>query len=102
MTWPSPDRSTLLKVSAGWHMHLDVLVARMTGKELGSFWDGWSSLKQDYDGRIPACQVVIPAFGTLQGPFQITGIDYAGTHDGEATFEVSLASAGALSFLAAA
>ena len=23
-----PDRSTMLKVSAGWHMHLDVLVAR--------------------------------------------------------------------------
>ena len=49
-----PDRATLLNVSAGWHMHLDVLVARMSGKELGSFWDGWSSLKQNYDGRIPA------------------------------------------------
>ncbi len=45
---------------------------------------------------------MIPAFGTLQGPFQITGIDYAGTHDGEATFEVSLASAGAINFVAAA
>ena len=55
-----------------------------------------------FEGRIPACQVVIPAFGTLQGPFQITGIDYAGTHDGEATFEVSLASAGAVSFVATA
>jgi TP901-1 family phage major tail protein len=54
-----------------------------------------------FDGVIPACQVIIPGFGTIQGPFQITGLDYAGTHDGEATFELSLASAGQLSFQAA-
>src|SRR5579862_158589 len=28
-----PDRETMLRVSAGWHMHLDVLVARATGRE---------------------------------------------------------------------
>lgn len=49
-----PDRSTLLKVSAGWHMHLDVLAARMTGKPLGSFWDGWTRLHAEYDRRMPA------------------------------------------------
>ena len=50
-----PDRATLLNVSAGWHMHLDVLAARMTGGEPeGTFWEGWSRLKQDYDGRLPA------------------------------------------------
>jgi hypothetical protein len=27
------DRATLLNVSAGWHMHLDIPVARATGKE---------------------------------------------------------------------
>jgi hypothetical protein len=32
-----PDRATL---SAGWHMHLDILVARATGKEPAPFWDG--------------------------------------------------------------
>ena len=48
------DRTTRLNVSAGWHMHLDVLVARMTGTETGPFWDGWSRLKQDYEGRLPA------------------------------------------------
>ena len=37
-----PDRSTMLKVSAGWHMHLDVLVARASGEEPAPFWDGWS------------------------------------------------------------
>ena len=54
-----------------------------------------------FAGDIPAFQVVIPGFGTIQGPFQIASIDYAGSHDGEATFEVSLASAGLLSFAAA-
>ena len=28
-----PDRATMLMVGAGWHMHLDVLVARATGEE---------------------------------------------------------------------
>ena len=54
-----------------------------------------------FAGDHPRCQVVIPDFGTLEGAFHIASIDYAGTHDGEATFEVSLASAGALSFTGA-
>jgi len=49
-----PDRTTLLNVSAGWHMHLDILVARATGKEPAPFWDGWSRLKKEYDQRMPA------------------------------------------------
>jgi len=49
-----PDRETLLKVSAGWHMHLDVLAARATGKEPAPFWDGWSRLQKEYDRRLPA------------------------------------------------
>jgi TP901-1 family phage major tail protein len=55
-----------------------------------------------FAGSHPACQVVIPSFGTLTGPFQISSLDYAGTHDGEATFELSLASAGQLAFAAVA
>lgn len=53
-----------------------------------------------FDGETPGFQIVIPGFGTVEGPFQITAIDYAGSHDGEATFEMSMASAGALSFTA--
>jgi len=49
-----PDRSTMLSVSAGWHAHLDILVARVSGKTPDPFWDGWSRLKQDYDRRLPA------------------------------------------------
>jgi uncharacterized protein YndB with AHSA1/START domain len=49
-----PDRGIMLMVGAGWHMHLDVLVARISGTEPEPFWDGWSRLKQDYDRRLRA------------------------------------------------
>ncbi len=49
-----PDRSTMLNVSAGWHMHLDTLVALAEGRAPEPFWEGWSRLKEDYDGRLPA------------------------------------------------
>ena len=49
-----PDRSTLLNVSAGWHMHLDVLAATVSGKTPEPFWDGWQRLKREYDQRLPA------------------------------------------------
>jgi uncharacterized protein YndB with AHSA1/START domain len=49
-----PDRATLLKVGAGWHMHLDVLVAQATGRKAPPFWDGWLRLKTEYDRRLPA------------------------------------------------
>ena len=51
-----------------------------------------------FDGEVPRCQVVIPDFGTVEGPFQITSIEYSGSHDGEAVYEISLASAGAVGF----
>ena len=53
-----------------------------------------------FDAEVPQFQVIIPDFGTIEGPFQITSIEYAGTHNGEATFELSLASAGVLTFTA--
>lgn len=48
------ERGMLLNISAGWHMHLDLLAARMAGEQPTSFWDGWSRLKQEYDQRLPA------------------------------------------------
>ncbi len=45
-------------------------------------------------------QLVIPDFGVLQGPFLVAALEYAGAHDGEATYAVTLASAGAVSFTA--
>ncbi|MEL7165074.1 MAG: phage major tail protein, TP901-1 family [Pseudomonadota bacterium] len=54
-----------------------------------------------FDGETPNFQVIIPDFGVVQGPFQITAVEYAGSHNGEATYEMTLASAGALTFTAA-
>ena len=53
-----------------------------------------------FDALMPGFQVVVPSFGIIQGPFQITSIDYAGTYNGEATYDMTLASAGALTFTA--
>lgn len=54
-----------------------------------------------FAGAIRSWQLVIPDFGTVSGPFQLTGLDYAGNHDGEVTYEISLESAGELAFAAA-
>ncbi|MEJ5216836.1 phage major tail protein, TP901-1 family [Cognatishimia sp. D5M38] len=53
-----------------------------------------------FDGEIPDFQVIIPDFGTIAGAFQVTALEYAGSYNGEASYELSLASAGALSFVA--
>lgn len=53
-----------------------------------------------FDGDVPNFQVIIPDFGIIQGPFQITSIEYSGAHDGEASYDLSMASAGALGFTA--
>jgi TP901-1 family phage major tail protein len=53
-----------------------------------------------FDSEIPDFQVIIPDFGVVEGAFQITSIEYAGSHNGEATYELAMASAGALSFVA--
>jgi len=53
-----------------------------------------------FDGETPNFQVIIPDFGIVEGPFQVSSIEYSGSHNGEATYEMSMASAGALTFTA--
>lgn len=53
-----------------------------------------------FDGVVKICQVIVPDFGAIEGSFQITAFEFAGEHNGEVTFELSLESAGALSFAA--
>ena len=53
-----------------------------------------------FDGAIKNFQIVIPDFGTVAGPFQITSLEFAGEHDGEVTYELALESAGELTFTA--
>ena len=51
-----------------------------------------------FSAAIPAFQVIIPDFGVVEGPFQITSLEYSGQHDGEAVYELALASAGEVRF----
>jgi TP901-1 family phage major tail protein len=93
---------TSLESQGGWRELLagaGVKSASLSGS--GVFRDATSDARARevfFAGQAPAFQVVIPDFGTVEGPFQITSIDYSGSHDGEATYELAMASAGALSF----
>lgn len=43
-------------------------------------------------------RLVVPDFGVLEGPFLVAALEYAGEHEGEASFAMSLASAGEVTF----
>jgi TP901-1 family phage major tail protein len=61
-----------------------------------------ASMRQTFfDGTIVNYQIVIPGFGTVQGPFQITSLEFAGEHNGEVTYDMALESAGEMTFAAA-
>jgi TP901-1 family phage major tail protein len=51
-----------------------------------------------FAGRAVNLELVIPDFATLSGPFVIESLSYGGEHDGEATIEMGLASAGLIGF----
>ncbi|WP_375258395.1 phage major tail protein, TP901-1 family [Citreimonas sp.] len=95
---------TTLESQGGWRELLSgagVKSANISGS--GVFKDAGTDERARqifFDGETPNFQVIIPDFGTVQGPFQVTAIEYAGSHNGEATYEVALASAGALQFTA--
>jgi len=75
---------------------------RVTGS--GIFKDAASDeLVRSYffDGIIRDWQIIIPDFGSVAGPCQITSFELTGRHDSEVTFEIAIESAGALSFSAA-
>ena len=51
-----------------------------------------------FDAIIRRWQIIIPSFGIVEGPFQISGLDYRGEHSAEVTFELSIESPGELTF----
>ena len=53
-----------------------------------------------FDGTILNWQIIVPAFGVIQGAFQVSALDYRGEHTSEVTFELALESAGVLTFTA--
>jgi len=54
-----------------------------------------------FAGTIRSWQLILPDFGTVEGPFQIVALEFAADHAGEVTFELALESAGQLTFTAA-
>ena len=54
-----------------------------------------------FNGTTPDWQIIVPDFGELVGPFQVTALEYGGQHNGEVTFEIVLESAGEIQFQAA-
>ena len=51
-----------------------------------------------FDAVIRNWQIVIPSFGIIAGPFQISSLDWRGEYTSEITFDIALDSAGALTF----
>ncbi len=49
-----PSHAMMTSVSAGWHTHLDILVARLEGREPESFWAKHTRLEAEYDQRLQA------------------------------------------------
>ncbi|MEE4121170.1 MAG: phage major tail protein, TP901-1 family [Paracoccaceae bacterium] len=93
---------TTLDSPGGWRELLvgaGVRSASLSGS--GVFKDSASDARARevfFGQQAPVFQVIVPDFGTIEGPFQIAAIEYAGDYDGEATYEVSMASAGAITF----
>lgn len=95
---------TSLESQGGWRELLGgagVKTASLSGS--GIFKDNTTDERARqifFDGEVPRFQVIVPDFGVIEGPFMITAIEYAGSYNGEATFEMSMASAGELTFTA--
>jgi TP901-1 family phage major tail protein len=51
-----------------------------------------------FAGQVAPFQAIIPDFGSITGPFQVTALEYSGEHNGEIRFELALESAGSLTF----
>jgi TP901-1 family phage major tail protein len=54
-----------------------------------------------FGAEIDNFQFIIPSFGTFAGLFQVTSLEYAGEHNGEATYSMTFESAGAIVWTAA-
>lgn len=95
---------TSLESQGGWRELLagaGVRSASVSGS--GVFRDAASDARARqmfFDGAAPRFQVIVPSFGVIEGAFQISALEYSGSHNGEATYEVTLASAGVLTFTA--
>jgi len=88
--------------SGGWRELLEGAGVRsMAVSGAGVFRDAASDavMREAFFGQVAVgWQIVVPDFGVFTGPFLIAALEYAGQHDGEATFAITLASAGEVAF----
>jgi TP901-1 family phage major tail protein len=88
-----------------WREMIDAAgILSMDASFSGVFQDdsAFGSLDVDMRARtLRNFQIVYPDYGTYEGAFIITSLTMAGAHDGEATFEISLQSGGAITFTSA-
>ena len=95
---------TNMESAGGWRELLEgggVRSAAVTGS--GVFRDQASDERARaifFGSEMPAFQVIIPDFGVMEGAFQIASIEDSGNHDGEAVYEMALASGGQIAFSA--
>jgi uncharacterized protein YndB with AHSA1/START domain len=47
------NRRLVVGVSAGWHVHLDILAARLAGTQPPSLWREMKGLRPEYEQRVP-------------------------------------------------
>ena len=77
----------------------------------GGAESGWAGVFRDaesdalartafFEQSVETYRFILPDFGIIEGPFLLTSLSYAGTYQGEATYELTLMSAGAPSFSA--
>jgi TP901-1 family phage major tail protein len=96
--------ATHLNSSGRWRELLSgagVLSAQIAGG--GIFKDATSDALMQatfFAGAVRSWQIVIPDFGRIEGLFQIAALSFTAPHDAEVTFNVTLISAGELTFTA--
>jgi len=75
--------------------------ASVTGRGLFTDAATDATMRQTFfDGTVVNYQIVVPDFGTVQGPFQISNLEFAGEHNGEVTYDLAFESAGEVTFTA--
>jgi uncharacterized protein YndB with AHSA1/START domain len=48
-----PEGAARLNIAAGWHAHLDIMAAKVSGRMPEPFWESWSRLRTEYERRMP-------------------------------------------------
>lgn len=66
--------------------------------------DTGASASELYDAfnkrELRDCRITVPGFGTFEGRFAITSLSFSGEHHQQVDFDISLESAGAITFTA--